>query len=256
MNKIPNHITPTSNCIPGFWEVPKTELKLKSHNVVKTEIMTHVKSLEGILDDDSCDAIISLFNSSKIESAVSVSGLMNDSYGVGSIRTTGWSLDIANELTKLIIPHLEIKMCDDLTPTDWWQNDGGKLWKPHSVSPLLRFMRYNKDSEHYAHYDTGYIYDSNFRTLKSMVIYLTNNKIGATRFIEDYQQNIPIQFRHHHDWHSRVDKSEIIASCYPEKGKVLLFDHRLCHDVEKYDGMESSGRIIIRGDIIYERLEN
>lgn len=39
-----------------------------------------------------------------------------------------------------------------------------------------------------------------------------------------------------------------------EKGKILLFNHRECHDVQQYDGAEATGRIIIRGDVIYERI--
>jgi ectoine hydroxylase-related dioxygenase (phytanoyl-CoA dioxygenase family) len=115
-------------------------------------------------------------------------------------------------------------------------------------------MRYNEDSEHFAHYDAGFFYpDSVYRTLKSMVIYLTTNDSGATRFIDDDQSDVHVWNRKHDDWNRRVYDSEVIYSSYPQKGSVLLFDHRLCHDVQQYDG-KSGDRIIIRGDIIYETI--
>jgi hypothetical protein len=89
-----------------------------------------------------------------------------------------------------------------------------------------------------------------------MVIYLTTNQIGATRFIEDGQKDIPIFDRKHDDWDRKVLSSEVITGSLPEKGKVLLFNHRECHDVEQYDGGEKTGRIIIRGDVIYEKVED
>lgn len=255
--KQPIHTVPDSQCIPGFWEIPETNIELKSGKIEKNILLTVAGTIENLLDVESCDSLISLFNSSGIESSVSVSGLMTqETYGKGSIRTTGWSTQIADQLSHLIIPHLPIKICDDYTPTDWWQNDGKRIWKPHSISPMLRFMRYGKDSEHYAHYDAGYYYDSTFRTLKSLVIYLTTNKIGATRFINDNQNNILEKERNHDDWTRRVKDEEVIIGSYPIKGKVLLFDHRLCHDVEQYDGGEETGRIIIRGDVIYEAVED
>ena len=55
------------------------------------------------------------------------------------------------------------------------------------------------------------------------------------------------------DWKRQAKPEEVVASVRPEKGKVLFFDHRICHDVEKYLGNKS--RIIIRGDIVFWALE-
>ena len=123
---------------------------------------------------------------------------------------------------------------------------------------MLRFMRYDEDSEHYAHYDAGYFYPDNlYRTLKSMVIYLTTNQQGSTRFIKDNQSNIRVQERSHEDWSRRVLSDEVLFESYPEQGKVMLFNHRMCHDVQQFHRTgDEKYRIIIRGDVIYERLEN
>ena len=36
----------------------------------------------------------------------------------------------------------------------------------------------------------------------------------------------------------------------PAAGDALVFDHRICHDVERWDG--PGERVIVRGDVVYE----
>jgi hypothetical protein len=147
-----------------------------------------------------------------------------------------------------------------MTPTDstdWWQGDKLRtIWYPVGFSPMLRFMRYDSGGQHYAHYDAGFIYpNDNYRTLQSVVIYLTTNTDGgATRFIEDNQMHLPVWERNHQDWTREVQPSEVLYSSQPQMGKMLIFDHRLCHDVEMYRGNDP--RIIIRGDIVFQAKPN
>ena len=126
----------------------------------------------------------------------------------------------------MIIPFLDIELMDNETSTDWWQDDHHRIWEPVAISPMLRFMRYQNDSEHYSHYDAGYFYPDNIhRTLKSLVIYLTTNEGGATRFINDNQKFIPVWERNHSDWSRRAKETEIMYSSYPETGKAIIFNH-------------------------------
>ena len=114
-------------------------------------------------------------------------------------------------------------------------------------------MKYENSGQHYAHYDAGFIYpDNRYRTLKSMVIYLTTNEGAATRFIKDGQDNLAIWDRKHEDWDREVNDDEIIAKSECIQGNILIFDHRLCHDVQKYLGTDP--RIIIRGDVVYRNM--
>jgi len=98
--------------------------------------------------------------------------------------------------TNKIIKYLPNIRCNNYYPTDFWQNGIDYHWKPIGVSPMFRFMRYGKDGQHYAHYDSAYIYpNENKRTLLSMVIYLTDHNVedgGCTRIINDNQGNIKI----------------------------------------------------------------
>jgi hypothetical protein len=113
-------------------------------------------------------------------------------------------------------------------------------------------MRYSAGGQHYGHYDAAYFYpDNQHRTLLSLVIYLsTHTHSGATRFLEDHQQHVPVWDRDHTDWTVEAGEEEVIARIYPEKGSILVFPHRQCHDVQAFAG--PGERIIIRGDIIFK----
>ena len=145
-------------------------------------------------------------------------------------------------------------MHDD-TPTDWYacaERKEYRYWKAIAVSPLLRFMRYEHGGEHYGHYDMAFDYGDGRRTLVSFILYLNTveqGKGGHTRFLKDGQEHVPTRERVFEDWNQRAVATEVMASVRPEQGKVLFFDHRVCHDVSKYQGVSS--RIIIRGDIVY-----
>lgn len=249
------HIKPDPLKVPGFWDIKETPI-ISIGNQKNIFENKSIMMIENLLSNESCDSLIDIFLNCGIEAPVSVNGLKDDKvYGKGSKRATGWSETIANQLSELIIPHLDILYCDNKTATDWWQDEQRcYTWKPIAVSPMLRFMKYEKDSEHYAHYDAGYFYpDNEHRTLKSVVIYLTTNNTCATRFINDGQKELDVWHRNHEDWNRPVNKDELILLSHSKKGKVLIFDHRLCHDVEKYDGAEGN-RIIIRTDIIYKKI--
>lgn len=255
------HTQPNKGAVPGFWDI-KDLPQINGEQIVSRQIGQGITVLDNVLTDETCDNLIKLFNESGISAPVSVSGVEDgNNYGVGSVRATGWSTLFADRLTELMIPYLPNLKCDDFTATDWWQNsnrdkvglneDRYHKWNPIEISPLLRFMKYQKDSEHFAHYDAGFFYpDGIHRTLQSVVIYLTDNNSGATRFIQDNQDRLPIWEREHSDWIKRVDMGDVKYQVYPKKGSVLIFNHRLCHDVEQFNGLDGD-RIIIRGDVIY-----
>lgn len=250
------HTEPDPKKLAGFWRIeeePAINAGVPVVSVRKHEMMV----IRKLLSKQTCTALIAMFNASQIEAPVSVNGLKDECFDIGSKRASGWSEYIAAKLSTIVLPHLGTLYCEDYTATDWWQSDRNRMhhvWEPVAVSPLLRFMRYQRDSEHYAHYDAGYFYDDGIhRTLKSIVFYLTTHKSGATRFINDGQHNVAVWRRNHDDWSRRAIDQEVSYCSYPEQGKALIFDHRLCHDVQQYDGAEGD-RIIIRADIIYRPL--
>ena len=262
MHPIVNTTKPDPKSLPGFWEpkvIPYLEGSINFKTVDKLTL-DEAFVLENVLSKKDCETLIEFMNASDNFEEVGVQGMKEDKdTRIGSLRTSIWSPGVAENIWKKISPYLMKIYGTNWTATDWWQDLSSEElynpiteYNPIAVSPLLRFMKYEKGGQHYAHYDASFIYpDNNFRSLKSMVVYLTSNNGAATRFINDGQQDIDIWDRKHEDWNREVKPEEIIAKSECIQGNVLIFNHRICHDVEKYLGDEP--RVIIRGDIIYER---
>jgi hypothetical protein len=249
---------PEMDKVPGGWETNfTTKLDMADKVGVKTPF-GRVHIFENVFTSDECDELVKLFMQSPNFEGVSIQGRKDvPDDRIGSIRTTVWNTKLAEDMweKKFRTVLMNRVVFSSKTPTDWWQgNKDRRIWNTYGISPMMRFMKYEKEGQHYAHYDAGYIYpDDNFRTLYSMVIYLTTNDGGgSTRFIQDNQDNLDVWERTHEDWTREATDSEVLAKSEPIKGNVLIFPHRYCHDVEKYMG--DGPRIIIRGDIIFRAI--
>ena len=265
MDKIVHTTKPRPDTLPGFWE--PASIPALDFGVTKKQVTGFAESdaviLENALSPETCKSLVDFMGASPNFEDVGVQGMMDKKdVNIGSRRTSVWSPEIAASIWSKIAFHLTDVVPDKTTATDWWQklsvNDraaidkGLKRYKPVAVSPLLRFMKYGQNGQHYAHYDAGFIYpnDNSYRTLKSMVIYLTTNQGAATRFIKDAQDDVPVWERSHTDWSRPVRSEEVIGKSECVQGNMLLFNHRICHDVQQYLGAET--RIIIRGDVVYK----
>ena len=258
MDKIVYTTKPDPKSLPGFWEpcvIPSLDLAIKKVALSNLSL-DDAFILENVLSSNDCETLINFMHQSDNFEKVSVQGGMHvDKNLIGSLRTSVWSPGIAGILWDKIGGFMPDVYPKTNPTTDYWQKlqdyQYNFKYEACAISPLLRFMKYTKGGQHYAHYDASYIYpDSNYRSLKSMVIYLTTNDNASTRFIKDNQNDIPMMQRDHSDWSRPVKDEEIIAKSECIQGNVLIFNHRLCHDVEQYMGSDS--RIIIRGDIIYK----
>lgn len=215
--------------------------------------MDGVLVIDKLLDSTSVAALRQIGLLQK-PAPVSINGLPGCEQ-IGSKRVTAWVPNVAESLWKVlsrIKENLDID-AKDTTLTDWWQKGNVRKWKAFGISPLFRYMTYSSGGQHCPHYDAGFIYkDPGYRTLKSFVLYLTNNNTGFTRFIDD-GQTCPAWLRNHQDWPEMPSENQIIQTIKPWRGRMLIFDHRMCHDVSEYfPEKNETNRIIIRGDIIYK----
>jgi hypothetical protein len=147
-------------------------------------------------------------------------------------------------------PHLGgIETFEENAATDI---DGSITWIAYGISPVLRFIKYEKSGVLIPHYDSPFIYNKNYRTLKSVVIYLTEpkNDEGATRFINDINFNVPLSKRNLEDKTEVAKNEDVILRVSPDLGSALVFNHRILHDSEPV----ITGKCIIRADIIYRRV--
>lgn len=254
--KITN-IPPDMSKVPGGWLTNESPVLLGCKAAPKTtEIEDSVWRIDNFISAGTVAAINAMMRHKESDMApVSIQGLQNVTpETTGSWRTTMFNEEMADGLYRLFrhTSFPKSRLFSPFDSTDWHQGDRKRnTWKWVGVSPVLRYMRYKQAGRHAVHYDCGYIYpDDNIRTLMSFVLYLSTNKTGATRIIDDGQKNIPVWDRNHADWSREATEGEILAESLPVEGSVLLFDHRVPHDVELYDGVEGD-RIIIRGDLIF-----
>lgn len=143
-------------------------------------------------------------------------------------------------------------MCYSMNPYTPTDHDNYPLWKPVGVSPLFRYIRYAEGGQLVAHYDETYIQDDTHRTLMSLVIYLTSNEHGATRFLVDPQANKRMDEMDFSDWDRPGTPDEVSMAIKPVAGTGLIFPHRLLHDSEPL-GLDDPEKIIIRTDIMFEK---
>ncbi len=262
MNPIVYSTKPDPKSLPGFYE-PSSEVvpSIGNKRIITFEGLKPEEAfvIENALTPIDCKKLINLMSTSDNFEEVGVQGMKESKdERIGSLRTSIWCPEIAEQIWDIIHACLPNVNGNWDVATDWWQGfDPVALYnpvlnyEPVAISPLLRFMKYGKGGQHYAHYDASFRYPENqYRSLKSMVIYLTTNNGAATRFIKDEQTKLPIWTRTHDDWDRPVKEEEIIAKSECIQGNILIFDHRLCHDVEQYFGDDA--RIIIRGDVIYK----
>jgi NAD+ synthetase len=249
---------PPPGAIPGAWDPPRIELDPPGE-------LPAVSSLEvpgalalrvsGALSASDCGRLRDAMAHATLE-PVGVTGL-RDENGVGSTRATAWAPELAADLWHRLRPAVpSVRFVNALTPTDGFRQGsrtGHRSWRAKGLSPLLRFMRYEPGGRHFGHYDAGFDYGDGRRTLLSVVFFLsTAASSGATRFLRDGQEQVPVAQRDFDDWSREAREDEIAVRLLPFEGDAIVFDHRVCHDVERWEG--PGPRIIIRADVVYEAI--
>lgn len=251
---------PPPGALPGEWEPPPIVLDPvgRAAPVPSWEDLlvpdATVRRIRNVLTHADCTRLIEAMAASGRAEPVGVTGV-RDSYGIGSVRATAWSPELARALWTRLRPAVPaVRFLHAKTPTEGFATStrsGHRSWRVVGLSPVLRFMRYDAGGKHLCHYDAGFDYGDGRRTLFSVVFYLTDApESGATRFVRDGQESRELRDRDFSDWSRETRDDEVIASVHPARGDVLVFDHRLCHDVQRWDG--PGARVIVRGDVVYE----
>jgi hypothetical protein len=216
--------------------------------------------LENAVSRDICRHLIMQFDQQE-SYPVGVDGYVNPNENPGSHRAMGWDVNVANHLTGIMLSYVPMYFTnrnDTLIGID-----STKIRKDFKVpfpmknsysflgsTPWLRFMKYAKGGKHTPHYDAPYHNEiEKYITMFSWVLYLNTplGEGGSFQFVDDGQLFTHPAARNTKDWTKMSDK--IVLSVKPEAGKLLIFPHWLCHQVEEYIG--EGHRYIIRGDVAY-----
>jgi NAD+ synthetase len=247
---------PPTGVLPGEWDPPSIELDPIA-SVPEVEALP----VEGLairvrdaLTLRDCERLRGAFLAAGCAAPVGVTGV-SDGNGIGSQRATAWSPELSRVLWQKLAPAVpSVRFLDRYSPADGFATPirpGHRSWRVVGLSPLLRFMRYDRGGQHFAHYDAGFDYGDGRRTLLSVVFYLSDAcESGATRFVRDNQSHMPVCDRDFSDWDRETRAAEVAFAVYPRSGDALLFDHRLCHDVQRWDGV--TPRVIVRADVVFE----
>ena len=258
--QINNQPAPDMTKVAGGWETDMTVPLIGClYRPKVTEVLPNVYRVDNFLNPNSCDLWIEMVKNAPVQpEGVSIQGMMNPiPENVGSCRITMFNRSMAKELERLFayVDFRKERVMTDFDSTDFWQGDKNRRrWSFCGVSPLLRTMMYSAGGQHFTHMDAGFQYNNdNYRTLMSFVLYLSTNKSGATRIIDDKQGHLPVWERDHSDWTREAREDEVLFESYPKAGSLLIFDHRIAHDVQKFvPENEGEKRIIVRGDLIFK----
>lgn len=222
-------------------------------NAVKTDFYSvPVWEFKNVLNSMECQQVIHHFSKNP-SYGVGVQGLSTD-HGIGSQRVSAFDINFAKFLDKKLSKFICI-MFNPLNRMDI--NAYSKVdaplgsWDYMHISPFFRYMKYNKDGNHFTHYDAPHVYNENYRTLLSGVLYLTTNDSCPTVFIDDNQDHLPFNRRNTEDWTRPHHQDEVLCKSYPEAGKIILFQHQQAHAVEAL--LKDEDRIIVRFDVYYSK---
>lgn len=208
--------------------------------------------LDNIITEDLNQLLLSIFDRNpKLESNVH-GKITNNTYN-GSERVSWYSVHLADLLWEYLeenIPHLIV-------------NDGSvqfsayidnKTYRAVGINPLMRFIGYKDGGMLVPHYDYPYI-DKNYKSMYSLIIYLTDNTTGKTRFHKE--DEFPFSFEDW-DYNEAVQFNEVCVpenfmfENTPQKLSIIMFPHFMLHDCMP---VINESKVIIRTDVMYEEIK-
>ena len=220
---------------------PNTELTSINDNFVFTA--------DNLLSQEEVNSLLQEVQQAQYLT-VGVDGFLNNySEGdtIGSYRNSFFNQNVAQTLFERI---QKLYPKRDFTQSLNIDHDNHKNWKLTGINPLFRTIKYHNQGSLIPHYDAPYIESDTKRTLVTMVIYLTDNKTGRTRFIRDEQSNLSSYDRDLEDWTHKAQESDVLFSVNPKAGSALIFDHRVLHDSEE---LINEQKVILRTDLVFEK---
>jgi NAD+ synthetase len=255
-----HHPRPPTGFGPGEWSPPPITIEPRPSLPIRRELVDGAVAARDVLSEADCDRLLEAMRDHADPVPVGVTGVQA-SAGVGSMRATAWSPELADQLWRRVrLAAPAMRFLEPTTATDGHatpDRTGHRTWRAVGLSPVLRFMRYEPGGRHLCHYDAGYDYGDGRRTLVSVVLYLTGDPAqdgpaagGATRLIRDGQGSTPVWERDHRDWDRDTQAHEVLVAVAPRRGTALIFDHRIGHDVQRWNG--PGDRVVIRADVVYE----
>jgi hypothetical protein len=257
---------PTWNCV-NFYDANNKSVEVTDH-VIKTKYIDY-KALccDDVLSPEQCQALISDFEAQPSKYPVGVDGYGDPSANIGSWRAMAWADGFDAYMSTILdgcladYRYLTLER-DGSMSASWGRSDEPldfmlpfspeQKYELLGSTPWMRFMKYSSGGKHVPHYDAPFINESEkYITLYSWVLYLNDldGEGGHFQFVKDGQEHLAPADWKRDDWTRQATADEIIHSIQPKAGRLLIFPHWLCHQVQEFVG--NGHRYIIRGDVAY-----
>jgi predicted 2-oxoglutarate/Fe(II)-dependent dioxygenase YbiX len=115
----------------------------------------------------------------------------------------------------------------------------GAGWTFAGINPRFRFCRYTNGQSFVRHRDGAYQRDEDERSFLTLQLYLDDDFVGgATRFFDGCGGA------------EQAETGRLLVSVVPERGRVIIFDHRLWHDGE---AVFRGTKHVLRTDLLFRR---
>jgi NAD+ synthetase len=204
---------------------------------------------KNLLDKDVLDSLVTLFNKEQKNTVyTNENGRITTGENVYSKRSSLYNVKLSMYIWKQLKQNIK-PLYKALEPnTEWNLNE---IWKPIGINPLFRYIYYENNGFLVPHYDGSVNMNENNKTLYSLILYLSNNKTGKTRFYQDTQKSL---------WNKDLNdkpkdiekKLKTIFTITPNYGDILLFPHHILHDSED---LIMENKLIMRSDIVFEKIK-
>jgi len=157
-------------------------------------------------------------------------------------RVIVWSSCLATLLFARILPYLSdvlIKETATQSPAGILPDMTPGLWVPCGINPCFRVCKYFPNGFFLPHYDGGYSCTRRERSIKTLMIYLSEDfEGGPTCFFQESQRH-----------YRQPNPAKIVFQFQPKVGSCLLFNHCLTHDGGSvHDGV----KYILRTEVMYK----
>lgn len=229
--------------------LPFTKFQFDDIYARHIKTMDYTEQLTNVLSANEIDQLKAYYASGQKKDA-NAFGYTGTDGKKASSRASFYSVEFAEVLWNRIRSHIDLLFHATVPVTDWKE---GEIYRAIGINPLFRFIGYSDQGTLVPHYDYAYD-DGENKTLFTLILYLTNNKTGGTRFIPDYQEDS--WEKNLDDW--TIEQAKVVKSsdCFvvkPTAGNALIFPHHLLHDAEMVYDEE---KLIIRTDIVCQKIKH
>lgn len=215
-----------------------------------------IKIIDQLITSDEADMFTEIFNTSNKLTA-NVHGRLNkmNTEHMGSDRVSWYNIELADMLFLRLNSVIEKLVVSNTHEIPGVTN---AIYRAVGINPLMRFISYNNGGMLVPHYDYPFIKDENVLSLYTLVIYLTDNETGATRFIHEIGaergKNLDdFTYEQACDFNQFSTPENFILKNKPKRLTAALFPHYMLHDCENVIGEH---KLIIRTDIMYEKIKH